>query len=231
MPRSVLQSNEVVAVFSRRVFQIGGIVSGVVLIAFGVVVIVLAINGRNTVHDELKQQQITGTPDMTPAAIKAEGAKAGLKNVAYPTCDVAGEPIDTGSEARCFAQYMNIHALEATGGFTYSQMGQYQAKPDAPKSQLAPGGGTSNPQYAVTDPKTGQPVSNGARNVWVTETALSTALNMSYMATQLSLFSLVVGVALLLAGVGFLVLALGGALKGQTESAAEQPGAAPVTTS
>ena len=70
---------------SRRVLQIGGVISGGVLIAFGIVVIVLAINGRNTVHDELKQQQITGTPDMTPTAIKAEGAKAGLQNVTYPT--------------------------------------------------------------------------------------------------------------------------------------------------
>jgi len=197
---------------SRRVLQIGGLISGGVLVAFGIVVIVLAINGRNTVRDELTQQQITGTPDMTPAAIKAEGAKAGLKNVTYPTCSVAGEAVDTGSEARCFSQYMNIHALEATGGFVYAQMGQYEAKPDTPKSELAPGGGTSNSQYAVTDPTTGQPVSNGARNVWVTETALGTALNVSYMATQLSLFSLVVGVALLLAGVGFIVLAAGGAL-------------------
>ena len=197
---------------SRRVLQIGGVISGGVLIAFGIVVIVLAINGRNTVHDELKQQQITGTPDMTPTAIKAEGAKAGLKNVSYPTCSVAGEVVDTGSEARCFSQYMNIHALEATGGFVYAQMGQFEAKPDAPKSELAPGGGTSNAEFAMTDPKTGQPVPNGARNVWVTETALGTALNVSYMATQLSLFSLVVGIALLLAGVGFIVLALGGAL-------------------
>jgi hypothetical protein len=104
---------------------------------------------------------------------------------------------------------MNIHALEATGGFVYAQMGQYEAKPGTPKSQLAPGGGTGNTQYAVTDPKTGQPVPNGARDVWVTETAPSTALNTSYMATELSLFSLVVGIALLLAGVGFVVLALG----------------------
>jgi hypothetical protein len=197
---------------SRRVLQIGGVASGGVLIAFGIVVIVLAINGRNTVHDELTQQQITGTPDMTPAAIKAEGAKAGLQNVTYPTCSVAGEAVDTGSEARCFSQYMSIHALEATGGYVYAQMGQYEAKPDTPKSELAPGGGTSNTQYALTDPKTGQPVANGARNVWVTQTALGTALNVSYMATQLSLFSLVVGVALLLAGVGFIVLAAGGAL-------------------
>jgi hypothetical protein len=200
----------------ERVLRIGGLVSGAVLIVFGVVVIVLAVDGRNTVHDELKQQQIVGTPDMTPSAIKAEGTKAGLKNVSYPTCSVAGQLVDTGAKARCFAQYMNIHALIATGGYTYSQMGQYQAKPDAPKSQLSPGGGTSNPQYAVTDPKTGQPVSNGARNVWVTETALATALNVSYMATQLSLFSVVVGVALLLSGVGFIVLALGSGLPGLT---------------
>jgi hypothetical protein len=199
---------------SRRVLKIGGLVSGGVLIAFGIVVIVLAINGRNTVHDELQQQQITGTPDMTPAAIKAEGAKAGLKNAPYPTCSVAGEKIDTGPKARCFAQYMNIHALVATGGFTYSEMGIYTAKADAPKSQLEPGGGTNSTQYAETDPKTGQPVQNASRNVWVTETALSTALNVSYMATQLSLFSLVVGIALVLAGIGFIVLAAGGALRG-----------------
>lgn len=207
---------------SRKVLRVGGVISGGVLIAFGIVVIVLAINGRNTVVNELKQQKITGTPDMTPAAIKAEGEKAGLKNVSYPTCSVAGEAIDNGPKARCFAQYMNIHALEATGGFVYAQMGQYEAKPGTPKSQLAPGGGTSNTQYALTDPKTGQPVSNGARDVWVTETALSTALNTSYMATELSLFSLVVGIALLLAGVGFIVLALGALSHGAATAKAEE---------
>jgi hypothetical protein len=192
-----------------RILRWGGIASGVVLVAFGIVVIVLAINGKNTVQDELKAQQITGSADMTPDAIKKEAAAAGLKNVDLPTCDVAGQAITTGSKARCFAQYMNIHALEATGGFTYSQMGQYTAKPDAPKSELAPGGGTNNPEYAATDPATGKPQSNGARNIWINETALTTALNMSYMATQLSLFSLVVGIALLLTGVGFLVIVLG----------------------
>jgi hypothetical protein len=213
---------------SRRVLRIGGIASGVVLIAFGIAVIVLAVDGRNTVHTELSQQQITGTPDMTPAAIQAEAAKAGLKNVTLPTCDVAGEAIDTGSKARCFAQYMNVHALEATGGYTYSQMGIYTAKPDTPKSQLEPGGGTNNVQYAQTDPKTGQPVQNGARQVWVTETALSTALNVSYMATQLALFSVVVGVALLLTGIGFIVLAVAGGLDGPGagEAAKAAPAAA-----
>ena len=119
----------------------------------------------------------------------------------------------SGATARCFAQYMRIHALNATGGYVYSQMGQYTAKPGTPKSQLNPGGGTSNAQYAQLDPKTKQPVSNGARNVWVTETALTTALNTSYMASQLALFGIVVGVALLLSGFGFAILAIGGALR------------------
>jgi hypothetical protein len=173
------------------------------------VVIVLAIWGQNTVTDELKRQKITGTPDMAPSAIKESTQKAGLADIALPTCDVAGKPIDSGSRARCFAQYMNVHALEATGGYVYSEMGRYVAKPGAPKSQLAPGGGTNNPDYAQIDPETKRPVENGARNIWVTQTALATALNVSYMASALSLFSLVVGIALLLAGVGFIVLALG----------------------
>jgi hypothetical protein len=209
----------------NRVFRIGGFVSGAVLIVFGIVVIVLAVMGNNTVKNELKQQQITGTPDMTPSAISAEVTKAGLKDVNIPSCSVAGKAITNGTDARCFAQYMNIHALLATGGYVYSQMGIYEAKPDAPKSQLEPGGGTNNTSYAQTDPKTGQPVQNGARNVWVTETALSTALNVSYMATQLSLFSLVVGIALILSGIGFIVLALT-ALAGREKDTVTEPAGA-----
>jgi hypothetical protein len=72
---------------------------------------------------------------------------------------------------------------------------------------------TDDEAAAATDPETGEPVANQARNIWVTETALSTALNMSYMAEQLSVFGIVVGVALLLSGIGFIVLALGGALR------------------
>jgi hypothetical protein len=197
----------------RKVFEIGGIVAAAVLVAFGIAAIVMSINGRSTVGNNLKQQQIVGSPDMTPAGIAGEAQKSGLKNVSIPTCSVANKPVKDGASARCFAQYMQIHALEATGGFFYSQMGQYTAKAGTPKSELAPGGGTSNPQYAETDPQTKQPVANGARNVWVTETALTTALNTSYMASQLALFGLVVGIALLLAGIGFAVLSIGGSLR------------------
>ena len=47
----------------------------------------------------------------------------------------------------------------------------------------------------------------------MTETALSTALNASYMGEQMALFGVVVGIALLLAGVGFAVITAAGALR------------------
>jgi hypothetical protein len=197
----------------RKLFEIGGLVAGLVLVVFGVVAIVMGVNGQSTVSNALKQQRIVGTPDMSPAGIKPAIQKAGLKNVTIPSCNVANKPINSGSEARCFAEYMQIHSLEATGGFLYSQMGIYTAKPGTPKAQLTPDGATDNTAYAAIDPTTKQPVQNGARNVWVTETALTTALNSSFMASQLALFGIVVGVALLLSGLGFTVLAIGGALR------------------
>jgi hypothetical protein len=176
------------------------------------------VNGQSTVSNSLKEQKIVGTADMTPAGITAALKESGLKNVSIPSCSVANQAITTGSKARCFAQYMQIHALEATGGFVYAQMGQYTAKPGTPAKEQAPGGGTSNTDFAVIDSTTKQPVSNGARNVWVTETALATALDSSYMASQLALFGIVVGVALLLSGLGFMILAIGGALRNPQNS-------------
>jgi hypothetical protein len=86
-------------------------------------------------------------------------------------------------------------------------MGRFVAKPGTPKAQLTPDGAASDPKYALIDKATKQPVANQARDIWVTETALTTALNTSYMADRLGLFGIVVGVALLLSGIGFIVLA------------------------
>ena len=198
----------------RKLFEIGGLVAAAILIAFGVAAIVMGVNGRSTVETSLVQEKIVGSPDMTPEQIRADAKEAGLAgDLDYPTMSVAGLEINSGDRARAFAGYMRIHALEATGGFTYAQMGQYTAKPGTPAAELAPGGGTSNREFAVIDPLTKQPQSNGARTVWVTETALATALNSTYMAAQLSLFAIIVGVALLLAGFGFAILSIGGALR------------------
>jgi hypothetical protein len=191
----------------RRAFELGGFIAGTILVTFGIVAIVMGFNGRSTVSSSLKDEHIVGTPDMTPALIAKEAKEAGLKGISLPTKSVAGLPVNSGDRARTFASYMRIHALEATGGYTYAQMGRFTAKPGTPKAQLAAGGGTDNPQWAVIDSATKQPVANGARNIWVTETALTTALNTSYMADKLGLFGIVVGVALLLTGIGFFVLA------------------------
>ena len=217
--------------FNKKFFEWGGIIASVILVAFGITSIVLGVNGRDTVRTNLGQEAIVGSPDMTPSAIKQEAREAKLPaSISLPTCSVAGQSINTGDEARCFAQYMRIHALEATGGYTYAQMGRFQAKPDAPKSALAKGGGTDDPKYALFDPKSQGPMANGARNVWVTETALTTALNTSFMAERISLFSVVVGMALLLAGIGFGVLTLGGALKRWSPKTAVAPRAASITS-
>jgi F0F1-type ATP synthase membrane subunit c/vacuolar-type H+-ATPase subunit K len=187
----------------RKFFEIGGLVAAAVLIAFGVAALVMGVNGRSTVQDSLKLEQIVGSPDMTPSAIAAEAKKAGLPaSISLPTTDVAGKPIDTGDRARAFASYMRIHTLEATGGVPYSQM---------PRFATADGKGTNDATAALQ--ANGRPVDNAARNIWVTETALTTALNTSYMASQLALFGIVVGVALLLSGIGFGILAIGGALR------------------
>jgi hypothetical protein len=201
----------------RKLLEVGGLVAGVVLVAFGIAAIALSVNGRNTIHDNLAFQGIVGSPDMTPAAIKTEAKEAGLNlsAIPLPTCSIAGQTVDNGTKARCFAEYMQVHALEASGGLTYAQQGRFVAAPTAPKSATDGQGGTSDPKYALVDPKTKSPVDNGRRNLWITETALTSALNLSYTAQQITLFSIVVGIGLLLSGIGFMVLALGGALESE----------------
>ncbi len=179
----------------KRILELGGLIAGVVLIVFGVAVIALGVQGRGTVSDKLKAEQIVGTPDMSPSAIKGEADAAGVTGVKLPTCTVANLAVTNGTRAKCFADYMRIHALEATGGKTYAQMPHYAT---------ADGKGTNDAKAALMS--NGRPVDNAARNVWVTETALATALDVSFMASQLALFSIVVGIALLLTGIGFIIL-------------------------
>jgi len=169
----------------RKLFEYGGYIAGVILVAFGIGALTMSVNARNEVRSNLAAEKIVGTPDST----------------------IPGLAVNSGSRARAFAKVMRKHALEASKGQTYSQMGQYLD---------SSGKATSDLTKAAVDPTTKQPVTNTARNVWVTETALSTALNVSYMAEQLSLFGIIVGVALLLSGIGFIVLAAVGRLHKDT---------------
>ena len=192
---------------TRRILEWAGLAAGVVLIAFGIGALYMGIDGRGVVRDSIKQEQIVFGDASDPA-------------VAKHASQWAGQQVTNGDQARAFAKVMREHTLESTGGLTYSQMGRYQlaSNPNDPK-------GTSDTAAALKD-DSGQPVANHARDIWVTETALTSALNMSYMAEQLSVFGIVVGVALLLTGIGLLILALavlGGRFR---EEAAAQAGVA-----
>jgi hypothetical protein len=117
--------------------------------------------------------------------------------VGTPDSTIPGQLVDTGSEAQAFAKVMRKHTLEATDGQTYAQMGRYVDANGKP---------TNDEKVAAKDPKTGGPTANPARNIWVTETALTTALNTAYFAEGVSTFVVAMGGALLLVGIGFLVL-------------------------
>jgi hypothetical protein len=162
----------------KKLYEYGGIIASTLLIVFGVGAIVAGYAGRDQVRSDLAREQIVGTPDM--------------KNV-------ANEKINTGAKARDFANGMRVHALEATGGLTFSELPRFQGKNGEP---------TNDESQAAINPKSGKPVDNPVRQVWITETALSTALNTSYFAEQVALFSIVMGIALLLAGGGFAVVTL-----------------------
>jgi hypothetical protein len=172
----------------RRFWEIGGFLAGGVLILFGVAAIFMGVTGFMTTRDAIEDEGITfGSADDPAVAKHAE--------------QWAGEQVKTGDQARAFANVIREHALESTEGLTYAQMGRFvsAADPDDPA-------GTSDEEAALKDEE-GNPVSNSARNTWITVTALTTALNVSFMAERLSVFGMVVGVALLLTGIGLVILA------------------------
>ena len=171
----------------KKWFAYGGIAASLVLVAFGGGAIVIGATGLSDVRDEIAAQRITATDD----AAELTGGKL-----------QPGQAIDTGAEARAFADVMEHHTLESTEGKRYAEMGRF----------LTPDGSDTNDEALAAKTDDGRPVENGLRNMWVTETALTTALNTAFFAERVALFSIVMGVALLLTGIGFLVLTLGGAL-------------------
>ena len=171
-----------------RALRIGGYISGGVLIVLGIAVIALGVWGFNFTRDHIEREGITFGPIEDPAV--AEHAE-----------QWAGEPVDTGRKALAQAEIMREHTLSDTGGLTYAEMGRYQSA----ENPGDPAG--TNDEAAAAKDENGEPISNSARNIWVTETALATALDMGFMSEMLSIFSIVVGIALLLTGIGLVILA------------------------
>lgn len=178
----------------RKLLVVGGILGSAALLIFGIVSIALGASGRTDVQDRLAREKIVGTPDMKPSTEVPPFVTD------KPDCDVADKEVDNGTRAKCFADWMRVHALESTEGKTYAELPRFVDKNGKP---------TQDEKQAAKDPKSGEPASNPVREVWVTETALATALNTAYFAEQEATYAIVVGIIMIIAGIGFLVLTIG----------------------
>jgi len=165
-----------------RLFRFGGYFASGILILLGAGTIVVGALGLSEVRDTIAQEDITATPDA-----REQGADLD-----------PGQVVDTGAEAKEFAKIIRAHVLEITGGRTYAEMGRF----------LTPSGEETNDEAEAATDEQGNPVQNSVRDLWVTATSLTTALNTAFLAERIALFSIVMGVALLLTGVGFLVLTI-----------------------
>ena len=182
----------------QRLATVGGVAASIILIVLGIASVVIGAKGKSEVRDEIKSENIVGTPDMSPDLIEA------TQDQEIPDCDVAEKPIETGDDARCFADYIRVHALEDTGGKTYAELPRFLDKQGNP---------TEDEAAAAIDPESGEPQENPIRDIWVSGTAFTTALNTSFFAEQVAMFGIAMGIAMILIGIGFLMLIWFGALR------------------
>jgi len=127
---------------------------------------------------------------------------AGIWGVVFTYQNVAREKIVTPKDAsipntvvsdpltlKSQADIIREHTLKTTQGKTYAEMPQQVAKVDASGSAVLDKDGK-----AVMIP-------NAARNIWVTATTLTTALNLGIMAYMLSGFAILFGLVLIWSGI------------------------------
>ena len=159
----------------NRPLRLAGYGASAALVLLGIACVVIGFAGRGEVRDRLAQEQIVGTPDSS----------------------IPGQSVDTGSEAKAFADTIRKHTLDATDGLTYAEM---------PRAVFAKGGKPVPDAQVDQALASGKAIDNPARQIWITSTALSTALNTSYFAESVATFTLVIGFALMLIGTGLGVL-------------------------
>lgn len=112
---------------------------------------------------------------------------------APPALAAGGGPVASAPAARALAELIRDRTLEASGGRTYAETDPYVT---------ADGATTSDPAAALTDKRTGQPLANPEVELWITSTALQTALMQAYLAFRLADLTAGLGAALVCAGAG-----------------------------
>jgi hypothetical protein len=164
----------------KKLFPILLIALGVVFAVGGAYTMYRGFDAKDQVRDELVAQAIT-TPD---------------------DASIPGVLVDDVASARSMAEIIDHHALDSSGGLTYSEMGRFMAANGDPA-------GTSNEDDALLGGD-GKPVPNALRNTAFQASALRTSLYTSVMAFEVS--NLVIGLGLLLIALGVAVGGVGVAL-------------------
>ena len=159
----------------KKAFPIALMVLGLVFLAAGVYTIGRGFDARNQVRDELVAQNITTPDDATNPGVR----------------------VDSVATAKSMANIIETHALDSTGGLTYSEMGRFAVDSGDPA-------GTSDETKALIGAD-GKPVPNGLRNQAFQASALRTSLYTSVMAFEVST---------LVTGLGLMILVLGVAVGG-----------------
>src|SRR5690606_18723157 len=127
------------------------------------------------------------------------------QNITTPgDASIPNARVDSVGTARSMAEIIDHHALDSTGGLTYSEMGRFAVDSGDPA-------GTDDPEQAAVDAN-GKPAPNGLRNTAFQAAALRTSLYSSVMAFEVS--NLVTGLGLMIVVLGLAVGGLGVALAG-----------------
>src|SRR4051795_7461463 len=159
----------------KKAFPIALMVLGLVLVGAGIYTTTRGFQAKDDVKTELVAQNIT-TPD---------------------DASIPGVQVNSATSAESMARVINHHALEASGGLTYSQLGRFAAA----DGNTA---GTNDATKAALD-SAGKPLANPVRNTAFQASALETSLWSSVLAFNVS--DLVIGL-------GFMILVLGLAVGG-----------------
>jgi len=162
----------------KKAFPIGLVIIGLVFVAGGIYTLVQGFDAKASVRDQLVAQNITTPPD----------------------ADIPNVLVQDAETAHAMANIIGHHALEATGGKTYAEMGRF----------LTPDGGDTSDEAAALKDENGNPVANPLRNVAFQASALQSMLHSAHLAFEVS--DLVIGLGALIVVLGAAVGGIGVAL-------------------
>jgi hypothetical protein len=126
-------------------FSAGGLILAGLLLIMGIVLTSNANFAKSYVKDQLSQQKITFKP---VAALTAEEKKAAC------LVEYAGQPVDSGAKAECYANhFIGLHVKSTAGGKTYAELGDVQTglRTQITKAQAANDPNLANLQKQLTD--------------------------------------------------------------------------------